>query len=96
MKRRYYKKHKHPGASGRYFFSQKQLAEYRWLVSLMFAQAKRAKRKLRSYHGVPCGCGCGPFPAEYSKNWPPPLPAPVSPQPKKPTKRSKQTHPMFS
>lgn len=49
---------------GRYFFSQKQLREYRWLEALMFAHAKRDKRKIKSYVGIACGCGCGPFPVE--------------------------------
>lgn len=96
MKRRYYKEHKHPGESGRYFYSQKQLAEFRHMVDVFNAWKKRNKKKPRSYTGVPCGCGCGPFISEYSENWPPPIPAPVPPQPKKLTKRSKKTHPMFS
>lgn len=87
-----------PSKEGKYFFSQKQLREYRWLESLMFARAKREKRKLRSYYGYVCGCG--PVPTEYPEKWPfrwqnPPSP-PVPTQPKKPTKRSKKTHPMFS
>lgn len=87
---------------GKYFLSQKQMKEYRWLESLMFAEAKREKRKVRSYYGYVCSCsyGCGATPTEYPEKWPfywqnPPSP-PVPPQPKKPTKRSKKTHPMFS
>ena len=88
----YYKQRRMP--RGRYFYSQKQLREYRWLETLMLARAKRAGKKLGSYGGYACSCGCGPFPSELPKELSP-LPLPPAPQPKKPTIRSKKTHSMF-
>ena len=83
-----------------YFFSQRQMKEYRWYESLMFARAKREKRKLRSYYGSVCSCGCGSAPVEYPEDypyeWQGKATPPVPPQPKTPTKRSNKTHPMFS
>lgn len=94
------RKNKPSSKNGKYFLSQKQMKEYRWFESMMFAEAKREKRKVRSYYGHICSCGCGSAPVQYPENYPykwqnPPSP-PVPAQPKKPTKRSKKTHPMFS
>ena len=84
---------------GRYFMSQKQMAEYRWSESLMFARAKRENREIKSYTELVCGCGCGAVAIERNYNYKP-LPVPPKPQPKQPTKRVKPsvilTHPMFS
>jgi len=96
MKIDYDNKPRRSSPKGRYFFSQKQMREYRWIESLMFAQAKRENRPIRSYHGFACGCGCGPVPTEDSEHCYT-LTAPTPPQPKKPTKRKpKQQHLMFS
>lgn len=94
------KKRKQVSLDKRYFLSEKQMKEYRWYESLMFARAKRENRKLRSYYGYVCSCGCGAAPCEYPEGYPykyqNPLPLPTPPQPKKPTKRSKKTNYMFS
>jgi hypothetical protein len=52
----------------RYFFSQKQIGEYKWMESLIYSRAKRENRNVGSYYGIACGCGCGPFPYETTMN----------------------------
>lgn len=80
---------------GRYFYSAKQLAEYRWMESLMFARSKREHKPVGSYRGIACGCGCGPFVIQIpsiNNNEPR-----LNKTPKRPTKQPrKTTNTMFS
>lgn len=75
-----------------YFYTQKQLSEFRRMVAIANARLKRDNKTIGSYAGVACACGCGPFISLRKTNLTPPLPA----KPKRPTIRSKKTHYMFS
>lgn len=71
--------------TGRYFFSQKQLSEFRHMVDIMNAEIKRNEQEKSDYQGVACGCGCGPFISKQNTDLNPPKP----PHPKKNINKSK-------